>query len=113
MGKRRKLSDDPVVRACKVHGTATVMRAVTYAAAWAWVAETLGHAPTLEEYREWWNASERTTYREQSAFRAVTGLDDPAPVWERARAAGVQFDKDSASRAGGLGLLPYMHWASQ
>lgn len=110
MGKRRKLSDDPMVQAIQRHGWATLRRAVTFAAAWAVVAESLGREPSLEEYREWWAASERTTYREQAAFRAVTGLDDPAPIYRQAKASGVVFD-DSARKGGGVALLPFMVWA--
>lgn len=113
MAKRRKISDDPMVRAVRAHGMSTVMRALGFVAAWVLVAERLGHAPTLDEYRDWWQASERTTFREQAAFRKVSGLDDPTLIWERAKAAGVEVDAESARAGGGLALVPFMHWAVQ
>lgn len=112
MGKRRKLSDDPFVQSVKAHGMSNVMRALGFVACWSLVAEQLGHEPTLDEYREWWAASERTTYREQSAFRKVSGLEDPALIYRRARAAGVEFDPEGARAGGGFALVPYMHWAA-
>ena len=110
--KRRKLADDPMVRAIRAHGLTNVTRALAFTAAWSIAAESLGHEPTLQEYQEWWNASRRTTFREQAAFRAVTGLDDPAPIWRRACEAGVEFDRSAGAEASGFGLLPFMHWAS-
>ena len=109
MAHRRKLSEDPVVRAVQAHGVADFTRALGYVACWCVVAEQLGHEPTHDEYREWWAASERTAYRERQAFRQVSGLEDPSLIYRRARAAGVEFDRDSASRAGGVALVPFMH----
>jgi hypothetical protein len=109
MAKKRKLSDDPMVQACRKHGFRTVARTIGYVGAWCVAAESLGHAPSFDEYREWWAASERTAFRDQAAFRKVTGLDDPSEVWERARNAGVVADRE-AGTSGGYALLPYMHW---
>jgi hypothetical protein len=44
-------------------------RVVTFMVAWSIAERELGHEPTLHEYREWWNESERTAYREQALFR--------------------------------------------
>jgi hypothetical protein len=109
MKKRKKLSDDPFVKAVKLHGLPTVVRALGYAACWAVVTESIGHAPTREEYREWWNASQRTAYRDWEAFKQVTGMEDPGPIVELARQSGLEFDK-SARSGGGLALVPFMHW---
>lgn len=112
MGKKRKLSDEPMVKAARQHGTATVMRALGYVACWTVAAESLDRAPTFDEYVEWWALKLRTAQRDREAFQKVSGLEDPGPIWQNARAAGVELDKAAASRAGGLGLVPYMQWAS-
>ena len=109
-GKRRRLSDDPMVRAIRRHGWGTMRRAVTFAGAWAICAEALGRPPGIEEYAAWWAQPYRTAYREQAAFREVTGLASPEPIWRRAREAGVEFDRD-AGGFGGFALLPFMVWA--
>jgi hypothetical protein len=112
MGKRRKVRDEPMVKAAREHGVTTVMRAVGYVACWSVTAESIGHEPSFEEYRQWWEMAERTAYRDQAAFRKVTGLQDPSSIWQRARAAGVELDRDTASAGGGLALLPFMHWST-
>lgn len=67
-----------VTRVGLVNGT----RALSWAYNWAVVREILGHDPSAEEVAKWWNASERTTYREKSAFhKAFPELDDPAPLY--------------------------------
>lgn len=106
---RRKISQDPIVRVIRMHGYPTFQRALNYALAWCVVADRIGHAPTTDEYREWWNASLRTTERERAAFKKVTGLEDPTPILERARAAGLEMD-DSAGVPAGVALLPFMQW---
>lgn len=110
--KRGKFSDDPMVKAVKAHGIRDVMRALTFAAAWAIAAEAIGHPPTLLEYREWWREKERVTYKDQAAFRRVTGLQDPGPIYEAAKAGGFDLDRSAGAEATGLGLLPYMRWAA-
>ena len=65
--KRVKLRDDPMVKAIRLHGFSTVMRAITFAAAWAIAAESLGHEPTIGEYQHWWAAKERVTFKDQAA----------------------------------------------
>lgn len=57
-------------------------RALSWAYSWAVAREVLGHDPSAEEVAKWWNASERTTYREQAAFRkAFPELDSPAVIY--------------------------------
>lgn len=56
-------------------------RVAQYILQWAIASRDLGHAPSAEEYAEWWSESERTSYRRQAEFRAAfEGLDDPAPI---------------------------------
>lgn len=110
MPKRRKLSEDPFVQACQRHGVTTVMRSVTYVACWAWTSHAIGHAPTNEEYREYWAMSRPSVERERAAFKKCTGLKDPTTIVERARAAGLEFEKSSARNSGGLALVPFMPW---
>lgn len=106
MAKRKKLSDDPLVRLIRAHGLADLRRALTFTAAWSLVAESIGHEPTLAEYQDWWNASERTTYREQSAFRKVTGMETPSAMYREAKARGVEFDREGIeSGVGGFAML--------
>jgi hypothetical protein len=110
--KRGKFSNDPMVKAVKAHGFSNVMRSLTFAAAWCIAAEYLGHEPTLAEYREWWNEKERVTYKDQAAFRKVTGLQDPSAIYRAAKDGGFDLDKSAGAEATGLGLIPYMRWAA-
>lgn len=58
-------------------------RAFSWALNWATVREAIGHDPTVEEVAEWWNASVRTTFREQAAFRkAFPTLESPGKIFE-------------------------------
>ena len=109
--KRVKLRDDPMVKAIRLHGFSTVMRAITFAAAWAIAAESLGHEPTIGEYQHWWAAKERVTFKDQAAFRKVTGLKSPAEIYRAAKSRGVELDKEVGAEATGLLMLPYMRWA--
>lgn len=108
--KRGKFSDDPMVKAVKAHGFRDVMRAITFAAAWAIAADSLGHEPTITEYQQWWNEKPRVTYKDQAAFRKVTGLENPGAIYRAAKASGFDLDKSAGAEATGLGLLPYMRW---
>ena len=108
--KRGKLKDDPMVKVISAHGFGTVMRAVTFAAAWAIAADALGYEPTITQYQQWWAATERVTYKDQAAFRKVTGLQSPVEIYRAAKASGVDLDKEVGAQATGLALLPYMRW---
>jgi hypothetical protein len=68
MAKRREprtLLEAAVMRVGLLKGP----RVVAFMVAWSIAERELGHEPTLAEYREWWNESERTAYREQALFR--------------------------------------------
>jgi signal recognition particle subunit SEC65 len=106
MPKKRRLRDDPIVRLVKRHGIADVSRAMGFAAAWAVVEEDLGRPPSIREYQAWWRQSERTTFREQAAFRKVLGFDSPAELVARARELGLVFEEDQDVKSNGLALLP-------
>src|SRR5690242_18738886 len=63
------------------------VKAMSWAYTWAVTREALGHEPSVEEVADWWAASERTTYREQAAFRkAFPMLDSPAPIYAKPEA---------------------------
>lgn len=57
--------------------------AITWIWCWGVAKAALGHTPTVEEVAEWWNASARSCYRDQSAFRrAFPGYEDPEKLTE-------------------------------
>jgi len=71
-------------------GMRAAVTAMSYAYTWAVTREALGHDPSAEEVAKWWGASERTTYRDQAAFRkAFPMLEDPGRIYasEEAREA--------------------------
>jgi hypothetical protein len=112
--KRRKLSEDPFVRACRTHGIPEVLRAMLYVVSWSWVHDELGRSPSVPEYQAYWDMSERVAYREAASFKAVTGLDDPSSIVDAARSAGVDLGtRDEArDRAVAVGVLPFMTWSA-
>lgn len=64
-------------------GMRTALRAANWAYCWAVVRESLGREPTVEEVAEWWNASRRSAFRDQAAFReAYPTLESPAPIYD-------------------------------
>jgi hypothetical protein len=64
-------------------GMRTAIRAANWAYCWAVVRESLGREPTVEEVAEWWNASRRSAFRDQAAFReAYPTLDSPAAIYD-------------------------------
>jgi hypothetical protein len=97
--------------------------AITWAWVWGITRESIGHEPTVEEVADFWNQSERTTYRDQAAFRkAFPTLDSPAPyvdnpqikplVEKAARSMKAFADKHSRkpnmqSATLKIGFLPY------
>ncbi|MEI2815392.1 MAG: hypothetical protein V9E99_02875 [Microthrixaceae bacterium] len=63
-------------------GMRDAIKAMSYAYCWAVVREASGEDPSAEDIAKWWNQSERTTYREQAAFRkALPMLDTPALIY--------------------------------
>jgi hypothetical protein len=42
---------------------------VAFIVMWAIAEDALGHAPTLDEYADWWRESRSTVFREQARFR--------------------------------------------
>jgi hypothetical protein len=63
------------------------MKVLTFITAWGIVYESLGRAPSVEEYADWWKESYPTAYREQKLFReAMPGQDTPTELWEQVRA---------------------------
>ena len=57
-------------------------RALSWAYTWAVARQSLGHDPSAEEVAQWWATAERTTYREQAAFRkAFPELPNPAALY--------------------------------
>lgn len=64
-------------------GMRNAVKAMNYAYCWAVTREALDKEPTAEEVAEWWNTSERTSYRDQAAFRkAFPMLETPARIYE-------------------------------
>ena len=111
---RKRLRDDPFVKACRAHGIPDVVRAMLYVVSWSWVADELGRHPSVPEYRDYWAMSESVAYQEARAFKAVTGLDDPSTVVAAARKAGVDFGtkEEARDRATAVGVLPFMPFAA-
>lgn len=108
---RRKLRDDPMVKLIRKHGFTKTQRAVNFVVAWVWVRETIGHDPTMYEYAEYWGTSQATAYREQEAFREVSGFDSPAEVAAAAEAAGLKLPGRRDSKPDpveGLALIPFL-----
>jgi hypothetical protein len=60
-------------------GLRRAMRALTFMAAWDRARKAMRkEALTLDEYREWWRESERTSFRDQQRFReAFPGESTP------------------------------------
>jgi hypothetical protein len=59
-------------------------KVVAFVVQWAIAEEALGHAPMLDEYAEWWNASRSTVFREQARFReAFPGETTPQRLVDR------------------------------
>lgn len=63
-------------------GMRDAIKAMNYAYCWAVVQEATGETPSAEDVAKWWSQSERTTYREQAAFRkAFPMLETPAKIY--------------------------------
>ena len=63
-------------------GMRQAFRAMTWTLDWQTVRAATGADPTAEQVAEWWDASKRTAYRNQAAFReAFPSLDTPAPIF--------------------------------
>lgn len=63
-------------------GMRNAIKATNFAYCWAVTREALDRDPTAEEVAEWWNTSERTSYRDQAAFRkSFPMLESPAPIY--------------------------------
>ena len=107
--QRRKLSDDPLVKLIRQHGYVKVQRAVNFAMTWAWLQEDLGRRPTMTEYVELGCINRRAAFREQAAFREVTGQESPEEIIAAARRAGIAFGgKHRPDPVEGLGLVPFL-----
>lgn len=109
--QRKRLKDDPIVRLVRQYGYTTTLRAAGFVTAWSWVTQTLGHEPTMYEYAEYWRSSLATAYREQEAFKKITGLDTPAEIVAAAEAAGYEMPgrRDEMPEAvEGLALLRFL-----
>jgi hypothetical protein len=77
-------------------------RVLAYMIQWDVVRRELGHEPTREEFSDWWQQSERTTYRDQALFKeAFPGEESPARLMAAARAAW-----DERRGVAGLGAVP-------
>lgn len=106
---RRKLRDDPFVKLIRAHGYVKVQRAVNFVVGWAWLEADLGRTPTMAEYVREASISRAGAFREQQAFREVTGLDGPELVIEAARRAGISFGgKERPDPTDALGLVPFL-----
>jgi hypothetical protein len=79
-------------------------RVQSFICQWTMASSSLGHPITLEEYREWWNMSHGTAYREQARFRELfPEFATPQPIADAAIARGTEWlDKGVA----GFGKLP-------
>lgn len=107
--QRRKLSDDPLVKLIRQHGYVKVQRAVNFASGWAWLEQELGRRPTMTEYVEQGAMSRTGAFREQAAFREVTGQESPEEIIAAARRAGIAFGgKNRPDPVEGLGLVPFL-----
>ena len=105
----RKLRDDPLVKLIRQHGYVKVQRAVNFAVGWAWLQEDLGRRPTMTEYVDLASINRRGAFREQAAFREVTGQESPDQVIAAARRAGISFGgKSRPDPVEGLGLIPFL-----
>lgn len=106
---RRKLRDDPLVQLIRQHGYTKVQRAVNFAIGWAWLEDKLGRRPLMAEYVEQAAFSKTGAFREQQAFREVTGHESPDEIIAAARRAGISFGGKSRPDAiEGLGLIPFL-----
>lgn len=57
------------------------VRALTFTYLWGITRVELGREPTVEDVATFWNASIRTTYRDQASFRtAFPDFSDPSPI---------------------------------
>lgn len=79
-------------------------RVLSFMVAWDVVRQELDHAPTIEEYAEWWKLSIRTAYREQASFRKCFPTEsDPTRLMDAARAS---WDERKGVRGLGSVALP-------
>lgn len=101
------MRDDPMVKLIQKFGYMRVQRATNFVAAWAYAEAKLGYPPRMADYIRFWEANHSTAYREQADFRAITGLDTPAPLVEALREAGVGF-KRKPSAADAAVVLPLL-----
>lgn len=107
MGKPRKFRDDPLVKLCREHGYLTVQRGLNFVVAWAYCARKIGHDPTITEYIEFWKANRSSAFREQQAFRKVTGLDTPRPILDSMARSGVVVD-ERPQPTDGFVVVPFL-----
>lgn len=84
-------------------GLKKALRAMSFAVAWLIVQEELGREPTQAEYSDWWNQSERTTYREMAAWRDCLGEFRTPTGWIAVAGGTADFKKPiPADFAGGI-----------
>jgi hypothetical protein len=77
-------------------------RVGSFIAAWAIASHAMGHAITLDEYRDWWCESERTAFRHQANFRELfPHLHTPQPMAD----ALIRAYDDDVVRYGVKGVL--------
>jgi hypothetical protein len=64
-------------------GLRKTIKGLSWAYMWATVREVQGSDPTVEQVANWWKEAERTSYREQAAFReAFPTLETPAKIFQ-------------------------------
>lgn len=102
--KRRKFSDDPMVRLIREHGYREVQRAANYAVGWAYVTSKLGHDATFTEYWTYFPMPERSAARQSVAFQKVTGMKSPRELVDLAKRLGYEVRPD-LDPADGLALV--------
>jgi hypothetical protein len=67
-GRRRKRPTLQQLASARI-GQIAGAKVVAFIVQWAVTEEALGHAPTLDEFADWWHASRSTAFREQARFR--------------------------------------------
>jgi hypothetical protein len=76
-------------------------RVCAFITSWTITSRSLGQAITLDDYRAWWNESERSAYRHQREFRAVfPELATPQPIADAAIARADEW------LSGGVAAMP-------
>ncbi len=68
-----------------------------YFGMWAWLAESIGHWPTPEEFSAKFLLSRSQAFRRQALLRTAFGRDDLDVLWSEARA---EVDLKAADKTG-------------